>query len=765
VKPRSVSEDRSMQVLDVDRDYNMLSLRDLAAARDLYHLHLMAKQHVVGTALGRYLIRTGTPWPKGRAELIRRDTKETALGKREPKRLDNAEVRPYSWPCLLVFVDTWVDESDIGSSGLAPGNLVPPALYMPDGSRVPVCVIHAPLSQQSVSSSLPRHFPRHLVGGGYPLLLEVQGAERFASVGCLVSDGHSIYALTNRHVAGSPGEPVFTLLGGERVRIGVTSEKQLTRRAFQEVYRDWPGRNIYLNMDIGLIKLDDCRSWTTQVYGIGRMGELADLSGDNISLRLIDANVHAYGAASGPLRGKIVGLFYRYKSVGGFEYVADFLIGPRDTSAALPTRPGDSGTVWLLESEHGNDPMPIALQWGGHRFVTGSGELVSPYALATCLSSVCHQLDVELVRDWNLGVLDYWGAVGHYTIATKACEMIHDDDLRALLNANLERISFAATEITKKNTVGLSKHDFVPLADVPDLVWKVGPYKRGGMSSPEHGNHFANMDKPNSQGNTLLSLCQSDERNVDVSAWDAYYADPSVQDKSRGLLPFRVWQFYQGMVEYLRKGQLTEFVCAAGILSHYVGDACQPLHISYLFNGDPDDTERVTERDRRTGETKEVQRPRAAGVHAAYEDDMVNYHIQEILDALETVKVTLPSTVRGGHAAAVAIVGLMRKTFATIAPRQVVDAYLEVKGQPPRSVADHLWERFGSQTASVLAAGATYLAMLWESAWKEGRQAGSRIKSTAEIPEAALEKIYRDPGFMPSHTLHDIGPLLSQPRG
>jgi len=273
------------------------------------------------------------------------------------------------------------------------------------------------------------------------------------------------------------------------------------------------------------------------------------------------------------------------------------------------------------------------------------------------------------------------------------------------------------------------------------------------------------MDKPNSQGNTLLSLCQSDERNVDVSAWDAYYADPSVQDKSRGLLPFRVWQFYQGMVEYLRKGQLTEFVCAAGILSHYVGDACQPLHISYLFNGDPDDTERVTERDRRTGETKEVQRPRAAGVHAAYEDDMVNYHIQEILDALETVKVTLPSTVRGGHAAAVAIVGLMRKTFATIAPRQVVDAYLEVKGQPPRSVADHLWERFGSQTASVLAAGATYLAMLWESAWKEGRQAGSRIKSTAEIPEAALEKIYRDPGFMPSHTLHDIGPLLSQPRG
>jgi hypothetical protein len=42
---------------------------------------------------------------------------------------------------------------------------------------------------------------------------------------------------------------------------------------------------------------------------------------------------------------------------------------------------------------------------------------------------------------------------------------------------------------------GLSKRDFVPLADVPDMVWKVGPHKRGGPNSPEHANHFADMDR------------------------------------------------------------------------------------------------------------------------------------------------------------------------------------------------------------------------------------------------------------------------------
>ncbi len=749
------------RLLEVDTDYNMLSLKDLAAARDLYHLHLMAKQHVVGTALGRYLIRRNEPWPRGAAELGRRASAPVRVGQRkEPKRLDNAEVRRYSWPCVLVFVDTWVDPLDFTSSGLDPEDLVPRALHLPDGGRVPVCVVHAPVSQEAPAPTVPRHFPRHVIGGGYPLLLEVQGVQRFASIGCLVSDGHTIYALTNRHVAGTPGEEVATLIGGEPVRVGVTSERQLTRKAFQDVYRGWPGKNVYVNMDVGLVALDDTRRWTTQVYGIGRMGELADLSGDNISLRLIDADVRAYGAASGQLKGKILGLFYRYKSVGGFEYVADFLIGPRDGGSTLPTRPGDSGTVWLLEAP-GGDPRPIALQWGGHRFVTGGGEAVSPYALATCLSAVCDQLEVEVVRDWNLGVLDYWGAVGHYTIATRACAMVRDPDLKTLIDANLERISFAAPQISKKTTAGLSKHEFVPLADVPDLVWKVGPFKRGGPHSPEHANHFVNLDQPDSRGRNLLALCRKDPANVDVEVWQRFFTDPAVRDTDPGLLPFRVWQLRDAMAASVKKGKVAEFVCAAGILSHYVGDACQPLHISYLFNGDPADTETVTVKDPKSGAEKQVQRPRAAGVHSAYEDDMVNYHIHEILAALEAADSKPHPIPAGGHAAAVAVVELMGRTLDAIHPRDIVTAYAAAKDQGPRRAADRLWEEFGAKTARAMADGAACLAALWESAWQDGK-AATRRKSPAEVSEEELEKLYRDPDFLPSRTLADIAPLLAR---
>ena len=54
-----------------------------------------------------------------------------------------------------------------------------------------------------------------------------------------------------------------------------------------------------------------------------------------------------------------------------------------------------------------------------------------------------------------------------------------------------------------------------------------------------------------------------------------------------------------------KRGEVEKFVCAAGILSHYVGDACQPLHISYLFNGDPDRAKPGLVRDRRAGKTEE----------------------------------------------------------------------------------------------------------------------------------------------------------------
>ena len=302
---------------------------------------------------------------------------------------------------------------------------------------------------------------------------------------------------------------------------------------------------------------------------------------------------------------------------------------------------------------------------------------------------------------------------------------------------------------------GLSKKAFVPLADVPDMVWKVGPHKRGGMNSPEHPNHFADMDRvlnpPLPEGATLLKICDGKPDNVAVDVWRRYYDAVQKQfpeKESRGLLPFRVWQIYDAMVSFVRDGDVAGFVCAAGIVSHYVGDSCQPLHISYMFNGDPD----------QQGDDGKVL---GVGVHSAYEDDMVDRHVADIMAGVDAIlaRPAAPALVNGGHAAAVAVVNLMQKTFATIAPKDIIAAYVKTEGQGPSQRADALWQPFGEDTTKVMADGAICLAQLWDSAWKEGG-GDNTIRDLGEIDQSTLETLYQNPQFLPSKTLDQIGAIL-----
>ena len=742
------------------QDFNALSVFDLLAAREQFHFHLMHKPNVVGTAIGRYRIRKTDPYPTDTAPHV--DTIATAP---KPKRtLYSSEVRDYSWPSILVFVRQWIDNDEF----VHPEDAIPKAVFLANGKRVPICVIEAALDERLPDNVGRQLFPGSVLGGGYPVLCEVQGKQHFASVGCLVTDGHNTYALTNRHVAGAAGEPLYSMLAGNRERVGVSASLSLTRKLFTDLYPSWPGKDTYVDLDVGLIAVDDVHRWTTQVYGIGQIGPLADLDISNLTLHIIGCPVRAHGSASGDMRGEVCAMFYRFKAVGGFEYVADLLIGPRG-AAPLGTRPGDSGTLWVVDDPGtDDDKAALALQWGGQVFEWGGGvQQASSYALATLLSTVCRELDVDLVRDWNIGLPDYWGAVGHYGIASKAIDALPAGKLKTLMSANLKRISYDVADINKKNLQGLSKLDFVPLADVPDMVWKVGPHKRGGMKSPEHANHFADMDReldpPLAEGATLLKICD-DPDNVKVAVWKRYYDAVKKQfpaeEESRGLLPFRVWQIYQSMVESVGNGDVDNFLCAAGILSHYVGDSCQPLHISYLFNGDPERPVAGMVKDPHGGQ-KPGMVPFAKGVHAVYEEDMVDRHVDDVFAGIDNLLQTtaLPATVTGGHAAAVAVVRLMQATFRVIPPMSIVDAYATTDGDKPAPRADALWDEFGEGTVKVMTGGALTLAQLWLSAWKEGGGDAKITKLTA-VDEATLAAIYQDPAFLPSKTLNTIGPLL-----
>jgi len=747
-----------------DDDYSALSILDLLTARDEFHLHLAHKANVVGTAVGRYRIRKDEPWP---------DPKRPAAASKPKgeRTLQNSEVRPYSWPAILVFVSEWVNDHGFAPGSVALENFIPPAIYMSDGRKAPICVIKAERDDMRHPWEASYAFPTGLLGGGFPLMVEVQGQQHIASVGCVVTDGHRAYALTNRHVAGEAGAPVYSLTGNNVTPIGRSTDRQLTRRLFTDVYEGWPAKNVYVDLDAALIDIDDVNRWTTQIYGVGQIGKLADLSADNLSLRLVGCPVRAFGAASKDMRGEIAALFYRFKSVGGFEYVSDFLIGPRGDAQSLGTHPGDSGTVWLVDLPGGQPPLPLALQWGGQVFLGGAGAQGSTYALATALSTICASLEVDLVRDWNVDQPDYWGAVGHYGIANKAIGRLPDGPLKTLMQNNLANITLNIDQVTKKGTGGLSKAAFVPLADVPDLAWKLGPDNRG---QPEHPNHFADMDRklnpPLPEGATLLDICD-DLANITVGVWTRYYdavdqQHPDQEPDNRGLLPFRVWQIFDAMVYFVKRGEVENFVCAAGILSHYVGDACQPLHISYLFNGDPDRATKGQVRDSKTHQMKDVMISYGAGVHGAYEDDMIDYHVDKLWPGVDNALArkaagVLPAT---GKAAAQAVVRLMKDTFAKIQPMDIVEAYKAESDASPKAAADVLWTAFGDRTIEAIADGSDCLARLWQGAWAAGDGA-NKIAALGAIPPHTLAGIYAQKTFLQSETLATIQRVLDTGNG
>jgi len=193
-----------------------------------------------------------------------------------------------------------------------------------------------------------------------------------------------------------------------------------------------------------------------------------------------------------------------------------------------------------------------------------------------------------------------------------------------------------------------------------------------------------------------------------------------------------------------RKGDAAGFVCAAGLMAHYVGDACQPLHISYMFDGDPDDIDPSTEQ------------PRAKGVHSAYESKMLNRHVVELIEKLneklDSGSLPRPKVASGGRGAAVAVVGLMKNTFGDLSPRDILDAYVK---------DDDLWELFGEKTVALMATGSLTLAAIWESAWKEsGAAAKIGPDDRGPVDESKLSELYLDREFVPSKTLDEIGDVL-----
>lgn len=780
-------------------EFGQLSVTDLLKARDTYHFHLLNKSNVIGTAIGYYLIRHGDPTPDQIAAGAPRTT-----GTCPARTFYNSEVRDYSWPCVLVLVSQWTDEDEFGTTGTySATQMVPKTLYMPDGQAVPVCVVEAEQPQEADIQPPPRPdvAPVWPLGGGLPILVTAQGVDYTATAGCLVTDGHYTYALTAGHVCGDPGTVVSSRLRGGETAIGASSSKQLTRVEFSTAYPDFPGRRTYSALDVGLIKLDDLTQWTSNIYGLPPLHDMEDVHEHNLSLRLIDRTVIGYGAASGLTHGMIKALFYRYKSVGGFDYIGDYLISP--TGRERGTRHGDSGMIWNLDLtvDPAGGPAialpqrylkPLAVQWGGQEFTDGDQR--SAFAVATSLSSVCRQLDIEVVNTVSRGVSGYWGRIGHYSIAAFAAQLVSDSQLKTLLQNNIGLLSFDLTAIEGGKTLedqiaALGKTDrFIALADVPDEIWKKLPlpHKGGrtggrdtrttppfGSTGPEHPNHYADIDDPLPDGSTWREQCLADDTNISVAAWQDYYRDTVARCKAngekalaeqygdplhRGLLPFRVWQLFDAMATALTARNLVDFLTAAGVCAHYVGDASQPLHGSILADGDPRQDSPRTDPD--TGKPLKF----GEGVHSAYESKMVTRKAKKIVELI-TAKITPPqgnTLCPDGRSAARATLALMNEVAGILPPRTICASFENHGGSDRVSTLDGMWDELGNQTVDVLLAGATTLATIWDSAWALGGGAEITGDALGTIDDDAVRDRYIDANFVPSCTLDEIGPHLSR---
>ncbi|TRW21090.1 hypothetical protein FMM05_20595 [Flavobacterium zepuense] len=735
-------------IIEQRTSFNNLSVKDLLEARDLFHVHLMSKVNVVGTAIGRYRIRQENV-KDGKIFI---DHKTPVKSERT---LSNSMIVDESWPCILVFVEKWLHESDFRKGDY--NQAIPKNIYMPDGRIVPICVVAAPVEEQSdiLVDETKLQFPDSAIGGGYPLIIDSQGIKKIASIGCIVTDGNKYYALTNKHVLGSTGDIIYTRLRDELFEAGTSSGISIGNTKFQTVYHDWMQENLFINVDAGLIEINDINKWKTDIFGLGRLGKVVDLHSKNISLKLIGLDVSAFGAVSGKLEGEIAALFYRYKSIGGYDYIADFLIGPKDGQETLPTKHGDSGTVWTIEraDEEGKiEYLPVAMQWG-QRSISKPGGVTGPigFALATNLSHVCRDLGVDIVRDWNLDLDFTWGKKGHFKIGFGAYLVVVNVKLKELLEKNAGNIGIRDADLISGNVApGMFSDAFVPMADVADMYWRT---KRPKDSS----NHFADMDDQHAEvyeNKTLLDLCFDSHGNVnadflDVDKWLDYYSqldekkpelDGSGRTRKRlGGLPFRVWQMYNEMVDVLKGNdkdeiKLQKFVCAGGTMSHYVGDACQPLHISSLHDGYPDG--------------------RGKDVHSAYETKMLDAYIKKPQERFlektnEKITALNPNELfTGGKNAARAVLELMWKTYHLMPPKDIVDVFIR-----NRSVKD-LYDNFGPDTQQTIANGIHTMGIIWQSAWEEGR-GDTLTAQLIEISQQDLMKLYKDLDFVPSYRLND----------
>ena len=145
-------------------------------------------------------------------------------------------------------------------------------------------------------------------------------------------------------------------------------------------------------------------------------------------------------------------------------------------------------------------------------------------SLATSLAVVLRELNLDIVQDPAAERTQYWGPVGHFKIGQQACFLVKDQALQNFFTANVNNLSYSSDAQIKLATHLQAGSGFVPLSDVPDVVWKtnINKSKPSVARAQENWNHYADIDLPGADGKTLLDKYLADQKSLNYQAWIAF---------------------------------------------------------------------------------------------------------------------------------------------------------------------------------------------------------------------------------------------------
>jgi len=155
------------------------------------------------------------------------------------------------------------------------------------------------------------------------------------------------------------------------------------------------------------------------------------------------------------------------------------------------------------------------------------------------------------------------------------------------------------------------------------------------------------------------------------------------------------------------------------VLSHYVGDASQPLHCSYLHHGVSPmlevDGRRYPVR-KESAEFKAFSDTPEYKIHSLYEEGMLEVDTPTVLASVNAALAgtQADSTAIGsGFDAAVATIKVMHDAQTRLSPQEIIDADDPTLG--PSDRAKRLWANAHVRTATItsLAESVSLLANLW----------------------------------------------------